>query len=172
MNKTNNKFIKQCITEALLELMKEKDFKEITISEISKKAGTSRMAYYRNYNYKEDILNDHMSNLIDDYNNMRKEHLDTIYNRFLFAYKFIKDNSDFIISMENSNLSVIIQNKINEYMKTYYKNSDESVTEKYRLYILSGGLYNSSKMWILNGTKESPEMLAEIFVNRLFNNTD
>lgn len=169
MNNSNNNFIKKCITDALLQLMNEKDFKDISITEISVKAGVSRMAYYRNYNYKEDILNDHMTELIEEYKIMREEHADSIYNRFLFAYKFFKDNNDFITSMEKSNLSVIIQNKINDYMKIFYKNSDEDINEKYKLYILSGALYNSSKMWILNGMKETPEELAKIFVDRMFN---
>ena len=47
-----NKFIKKCIKDSLLILMNEKNFKDITITEITEKAGVSRMAYYRNYTYK------------------------------------------------------------------------------------------------------------------------
>ena len=61
----NNKFIKECILKSLVSLMKEKEFKDITITEITKKAGVSRMTYYRNYNFKEDILNDYMTTLIE-----------------------------------------------------------------------------------------------------------
>lgn len=49
-------FSKQCIYTALLQLMEIKPYKEITITDITKRAGVSRMAYYRNYNSKNDIL--------------------------------------------------------------------------------------------------------------------
>lgn len=44
------------IYEALIELMRQKPYDEITITDITKKAGVSRMAYYRNYRDKDDIL--------------------------------------------------------------------------------------------------------------------
>ena len=53
-------------------------------------------------------------------------------------------------------------------MTAFYPNNKNDITQKYRLYILSGAIYNASKMWILNGAKESPETLATIFYERLF----
>ena len=54
--KNNNQFSKECIATALIELMKTKDYSSITITEIAKKSGMSRMTYYRNYSSKDDIL--------------------------------------------------------------------------------------------------------------------
>ena len=45
-----------CIYEALIFLMDKKEYKDITITDITKKAGVSRMAYYRNYTEKDEIL--------------------------------------------------------------------------------------------------------------------
>lgn len=45
-----------CIYTALLQLMKKKDYKDITITDIVNRAGVSRMAYYRNYADKDEIL--------------------------------------------------------------------------------------------------------------------
>ena len=47
------------IYEALVELMKQKPYDQITITDIVQKAGVSRMAYYRNYQSKDDILISH-----------------------------------------------------------------------------------------------------------------
>ena len=82
----SNKFIKECIVKSLVSLMKEKEFKNISITEITKKAGVSRMAYYRNYNFKEDILNDYMTTLIEDYKNKREENKDNPYLLILNAF--------------------------------------------------------------------------------------
>ena len=44
----SNRLAKECIVTALVELMKIKDYDAISITDIAKKAGVSRMAYYRN----------------------------------------------------------------------------------------------------------------------------
>ncbi len=49
-----------CIYQALIQLMEIKPYEDITITDITKKAGVSRMAYYRNYREKDDILIDHL----------------------------------------------------------------------------------------------------------------
>lgn len=43
---TNDNFNKKCMAEALVILMKEKDFNDISITEITNKAGVSRMFFY------------------------------------------------------------------------------------------------------------------------------
>ena len=48
--------IKESLTEALFILMRKKPFEEITITEISKLAGVSRISFYRNFDSKEDLL--------------------------------------------------------------------------------------------------------------------
>lgn len=54
-----------CIYEALLQLMEKKAYKDITITDITKKAGVSRMAYYRNYADKDEILLRHLRIYLD-----------------------------------------------------------------------------------------------------------
>lgn len=51
-NAESNALTKESIETALLALMKEKNFSSITITDIAKKAGVSRLAYYRNYSSK------------------------------------------------------------------------------------------------------------------------
>ena len=51
-----NQYVKIQITNAILDLLKEKDIDEITISEITSKAQVGRVSFYRNYKNKEDIL--------------------------------------------------------------------------------------------------------------------
>ena len=52
---TENQIVQESIFTALIQLM-QKEFHNITITEITEKAGVSRMSYYRNYSSKEDIL--------------------------------------------------------------------------------------------------------------------
>lgn len=46
----------ESIYGALLQLMEKKPYADITITDICKRAGVSRMAYYRNYASKDEIL--------------------------------------------------------------------------------------------------------------------
>lgn len=45
-----------CIYDALIALMKIKPYNKISVTDITERAGVSRMAYYRNYKEKDDIL--------------------------------------------------------------------------------------------------------------------
>ena len=45
-----------CIYDALIDLMKVKPYNKISVTDITERAGVSRMAYYRNYEDKDDIL--------------------------------------------------------------------------------------------------------------------
>ena len=51
-----NTIVRESIETALIQLMEKKPFGEISISEIVEKAGVSRVSYYRNYYYKEEVL--------------------------------------------------------------------------------------------------------------------
>ena len=67
-NNDAHNYITERIYAALLNLTKEKPFKEITITDITKKANISRMTFYRYYTCKEDILLDHLAKVVEKYN--------------------------------------------------------------------------------------------------------
>ena len=51
---------KQSITEAMIILMNDKPYCDITITDVCEKAGVSRNAFYRNYPAKDAILRRYM----------------------------------------------------------------------------------------------------------------
>ena len=65
--KETTTLVKKCIVDSLLLLMNEKDFDEITITEICNKAGVSRMTYYRNYYNKYDIIIEYLKDIAEDF---------------------------------------------------------------------------------------------------------
>ncbi len=58
---------REAILEALIELTSEKAFSSITIVELCKAAGVSRMAFYRNYNVKEEVFSRKLDELVKQY---------------------------------------------------------------------------------------------------------
>ena len=55
-NQESNLLTREAIETALLQLLEKKDLTKISISELVKRAGVSRAAFYRNYDSKEEIL--------------------------------------------------------------------------------------------------------------------
>lgn len=55
-NKEANQLTKESLETALLFLLEKKELKQISVSELVRKAGVSRNAFYRNYKSKEEIL--------------------------------------------------------------------------------------------------------------------
>ena len=55
------------IEEAILELMREKNYAGITVSEIVKRADISRRTFYRLYRGKDEVLRSFLNKLCDEY---------------------------------------------------------------------------------------------------------
>jgi len=89
-----NKKTREALKKALIELMDIKDFKSITITELTSKSNVSRVAFYRNYHSKEDILLEVSQDTVND-----------IYN----------------ILLKNKKSSFIFYKKCFDLLKKYYK---------------------------------------------------
>lgn len=88
---------KDSLIEALIFLISQKNYEKITITDITKKAGVSRMSFYRNYSKIEDILVDALDKLFNDFQNELDEYksMDLKY----FAEKYfekLKENRNLI----------------------------------------------------------------------------
>ncbi|WP_368387269.1 TetR/AcrR family transcriptional regulator, partial [Streptococcus anginosus] len=55
-NRESNRITKESLEISLLQLLEKKELTKITISELVERAGVSRAAFYRNYDSKEEIL--------------------------------------------------------------------------------------------------------------------
>ena len=83
MKTKRESFAADYITDALLILMKQKNYKDITVTEICEKAGVTRMSFYRSFKTKDDILkrwfdsvsSRYLVNMDFDFNNISKEFL-------------------------------------------------------------------------------------------------
>ena len=60
----SNLLVRECIVEAMIKLIYEKPLSAITISELTERAGVSRMTFYRNYGSKEDVWKDELADLV------------------------------------------------------------------------------------------------------------
>ena len=69
MNKKQeaNAFVRECLTTALVQLMQEQPFDGIAITDLVRRAGVSRVSFYRNFTSKKNVLEQHLMSLIREW---------------------------------------------------------------------------------------------------------
>lgn len=162
-NHAANVFAKECIVTALLKLMKTMSFEEITVTDITKKAGVSRMAYYRNYESKIDILETYLNEaalFLDQSTIPLFESGDTEgYFACLFA-DFAK-SSELYLNLLNADLGDVILRYFNRCTLRFANLYMDASQHRYELLALSGAVFNMAMTWLKEGTKESPREMAQ-----------
>jgi len=163
-NEQSNKITKESIETALLLLMKENEYRDISISDIVKRAGVSRTAYYRNYRSKEDILNKHLETVVKAITNKMDF---TTYSEDDFGFwhsifSQVRNYSDIFLILIRADFEGIILSSINKIMLDDIPSDIISTKEKYDIYFWSGAVYNILSEWITSGMRESDEEMAQI----------
>ncbi len=166
-NSSSNKLVKECIFTSLMKLMEIKNFSDITITEITKKAGVSRMAYYRNYTSKEDILTEYLDELFEKY--LEEVEKITGINAYQFACRFFayfREQKEFLRNINKAGLSVMILDRFDKYLQSIVEKVLSIQTQEeislYQIHFWAGGLYKVLVAWIENDFQESNEELAYI----------
>jgi len=144
---SSNILAKECIVSAMLQLIKEKPLSSINISELCKRAGVSRMTFYRNYDSKEDIFTKHLGEIFEDYKT-DDETLKTdgmyydephLNHYFDYLYK----HRDFLDGLILCGFDVIFLNMLSAYILDKWSTK----SDKYILIAFAGSLYNMFHLW-------------------------
>lgn len=152
-----NLIVRESIETALIKLMEKKPFGEITISEIVEKAGVSRVSYYRNYYYKEDVLFAKMDKIAADW----KESAEKISND-------IGEQVIELFEMERPILGVIYKNGLEHLMYKLirkYCGLEEKIDNNVSAYFLSmfaGMFFGWCDEWVKRGMQETPEQIKAL----------
>ncbi len=173
MNPTTNPIALQSkgmYVKALLELMKEKPYNQITISELSAKADLSRRTFYRLFHSMDEILLFHIHSLwtkkSDElYHSSDKSYLHTSE----FALHFWYEHKELTILLYRNGLVSIMQQFINEISLEIYhtqkgnrKLAKNPEALEYALSYSSGGILNIICTWASKGMDRSPEELMSL----------
>lgn len=157
-----NKLTRECLQTALARLMSEKPIDKISITELVKISGVSRQSFYRNYQSKEDILEDISKSIRDMvYNAVRdRKYLNNSYQWFCDLFQFIKKNKETVSILhkasQHQTTGIAFMPSILEIFRT------DSSEKNYRLASYDGGLNAVIREWFANGMKEKAEKMAEI----------
>lgn len=150
-----------CLAEALIALMEHTKMEHIHIKDIAKKAGVSRMSYYRYFSSKEELLSFYMKHILEEYfSTIDTSHFQS-YQHILDSLNFFYQYRDFALCVHEAGLSFLLLDALNDYIESQPLFQQETTEVSYSLYYYAGALYNTCMQWILNGTKEKPETIAK-----------
>ena len=158
--KTTN-FLKECMADALLQLMKEKSFSKITINEIAEVAGVNRSTWFRNFESKNEALTFKLIqcwNRWADEHDMKERHRYTLDNAQLF-FIFNYSIKDILFEMYRANLQSCVYDAFYQVMMPSYGNDS---TECYKAQFYSYGLFGLLDEWIKRGFYQTPDEMAHL----------
>lgn len=172
-----NRFTRMCMGDALVNIMQQKAYDKISVSDIVKKAGVSRMTYYNYYETKEELVKDYIEEITSLYldeekNNLKEKNNIMDYAHILFLIKFFDRYGKFFVTLADAGMYSFIIDAANIIMEKEYKDnystSDDAYFLKkktYELYFYSGAMVNVFLQWQKNGKNITPEELAGIITD-------
>lgn len=145
-----------CIKDALVVLMQQKAYSDISMTDIIKKSGISRSGVYKNYKGKDEIMYDIYNELINDvisaldYSVMANiETIFTMGKKHEKAFRSI--------------ISAGLEHKLLDYMNNRY----EDVSVSFYIPLWNGMIYNAFIEWAKTGMTEPVETAIERVRNGL-----
>ncbi|MGL5066500.1 MAG: TetR/AcrR family transcriptional regulator [Sarcina sp.] len=165
--KNRNKKSIERISTAILEILKEKEFDKISITEICDKAEVARKTFYRNFNNKEDVIKSSIDLKLSEFTStgvltkgINPVDISESYIQFWY------DRKDFLKLLYERDLFNILNYKYDVYMqdlRRLIKGEEEETPEiEYFLKFISGGFWNVLQTWVRKDFKESPKELANL----------
>lgn len=160
--------VKNRIAEAFLELLENcsiDDAEAITISEITSKAEVSRMAYYRNFKSKSDIVDYFLTETL------WKELSENLSLNFKFwsieygikFFSLMKMRRKMLMLLKKHGYTDAILSAFNRSNEDMIGDMPQNSIERFNLYYAAGASYNALMHWLEGGCKESPEDMAKNF---------
>lgn len=161
-----NLLTKECILTALLRLMEVKSYPTITITDITNLAGVSRMAYYRNYNNKDEILINHLIErekrlLKELHNNQAK----TVRDMIFCIAEFFQENVKVIKAVFDAGLVHSITGLLGDRIRNYFPVVNSTPSGRYAVQYYVSAIVGVFRMWFDNGMVESADEISDILCN-------
>ena len=164
MNVKNNKRrreSKEKIERSFVELLQTREIKDITVSELIKRAGVNRSTFYANYIDIFDLADKLRETLANDFSNLFADY-DYFSERTgaLKMFRHIKENQIFYntyfkLCYDDKHLISIYDEK-----RAEKEHIDSNI--KYHIEFFRNGLNAIIKLWLAGGCKESPEEMSEV----------
>lgn len=152
------------LEKAIFGLLKEKEYKDISISELCNKAWVSRCTFYRNYKDMDDIIYQYF---MRESKNWWEEN----YCTFLKGEKNVSVSLfEYLLSLKETILIVYERGLSHIFEKHIFDSAinGRNIFDKEQSYSsarVSGSIVGLTNEWVRRGMQDSPEYLAK-FLNK------
>ncbi len=165
-NYSPSDYSKFYIVQALFSLMQGREFNEITVTDIVRKAGVGRATFYRYFTSKEDVIRFYFHKTTKEFNMTRRykaRNVDDHKDMITAVMKKLYENKQEFSLIIKAHLEYLYLDFVNENMAQNFV--DESYDEnKYLPLCYAGMLYNVSVSWVKNGCQEPIEQVVDAVV--------
>ncbi len=159
------------ILDALMELMKEKPYAEISIKELAEEACVARQTFYRNFNGKDEILLHYMDEIFDEY---FKDIIDTMHRKeyigemSMSLLRIWKENNKLFLALQDAGLTHKTLERFSQYAIMLQKHFDKSGGKKsihhtYAAHFIAGGTYMVLSKWFQENMKVPVDEMGILF---------
>lgn len=172
MNTTNGKIAEQSrnrLVNALLVIMEQYDFREITVTQISQEAGLSRKTFYRLFKSKEELIDFFFEGLYRDcLMQIRSRQLHHYWEVVQCYFDFCEERKELLLLLKRNNLlaplfegSYQYAFKAFEYIRSKETADTYSAFLPYLLAYSVGGMFSMLLKWVENGMDMPSSQLIE-----------
>ncbi len=159
------------LLDALIELLKEKEYKDITIRELTDEASVARQTFYRNFKDKDDILLQNMDEAFDEFflkikdNLSRETNLRDIADELFLTWK---ENKNLFSALEKAGLMHKTLERFSEYSALLQKQiglnpKKNSNYDMYMAHFIAGGTYMILEKWFHDKMKVQISDMSELY---------
>ena len=170
---------KKLLKQALAQLMDEKDFKDITVKDITERADLNRGTFYLHYTDTYDILNKIEDEILKNIQNMINQNIektnasDSVIPALKPIAEYIMENADICRCLINNKASVdfiekfqnLIYDNCSDIIKRRHNVKDSKQNEFY-LSFITLGIIGMVKKWLETKPMVSAEEIV-VFVNQI-----
>ena len=151
------------IFDAFKYLFKNKMYDDVSVCDITEKAGVSRMSFYRNFKSKDDLLYQGIDVI---FNNLRKSFQDSenksIYTISKLIFETFKNYKDELFAIANNKVTQHIVETVPEKLKENTSTDYMNKTSKYVPVFYYGALTTVLFNWLKSGAEETPDEMAKL----------
>ena len=158
------------LANALLALMEEKEFMDISIKEIAEKADLSRRTFYRVFETKEDPLIWHLNKLYEEFLiQLRQRECHQFHDVLALYLSFWYQHAHLFVLLMRSGLLAFILNQylrvfpdVFKIVKSDYPLSQNADALAYAMAFSAGGLLSVLAKWVDEGMIKTPGEILEM----------
>ncbi len=167
---TQNRLATESMYTALMILMRKKAFRDITVTELTRKAGVSRMAFYRNYTDLESVIERHLEEgFVARSQELLAAEGSDARDSIRFCFSFFRDQSDLVKNLIDSGLTSILMDSCMRFLSTVSQTlaCDREIPprlKRHYIEFVAGGIYKILIEWAKDEMRESDAHMTKVVV--------